>query len=48
MGIVNLAGVSYETGGEAYFVGHTPTLSISRSWPTSRNTWGISTSSNSA
>ena len=28
MGIVNLASVSYETGGEAYFVGHTPTLSI--------------------
>ncbi len=28
MGIVNLAGMSCETGGEAYFVGHTPTLSI--------------------
>lgn len=28
MGIVNLASVSYETGGEAYFVGHTPTMSI--------------------
>jgi hypothetical protein len=28
MGIVNLASVSCETGGEAYFVGHTPTLSI--------------------
>jgi hypothetical protein len=27
MGIVNLASVSYETGGEAYFVGHTPTVS---------------------
>jgi hypothetical protein len=27
-GLVNLASVSYETGGEAYFVGHTPTLSI--------------------
>jgi hypothetical protein len=27
-GIVNLASVSYETGGEAYFVGHAPTLSI--------------------
>jgi len=27
-GIVNLASVSYDTGGEAYFVGHTPTLSI--------------------
>jgi len=27
-GLVNLASVSYETGGEAYFVGHTPALSI--------------------
>jgi len=27
-GLVNLASVTYETGGEAYFVGHTPALSI--------------------
>lgn len=27
-GIVNLSSVSYETGGEAYFVAHTPALSI--------------------
>jgi hypothetical protein len=27
-GLVNLASVAYETGGEAYFVGHTPALSI--------------------
>jgi len=27
-GLVNLASVTYETGGEAYFVGHTPPLSI--------------------
>jgi hypothetical protein len=27
-GLVSLASVSYETGGEAYFVGHTPSLSI--------------------
>ena len=27
-GLVNLASVTYETGGEAYFVGHTPVLSI--------------------
>ncbi len=27
-GLVSLASVTYETGGEAYFVGHTPALSI--------------------
>jgi hypothetical protein len=27
-GLVNLASVTYETGGEAYFVGHTPALSV--------------------
>jgi hypothetical protein len=27
-GLVNLASLSYETGGEAYFVGHTPPLSV--------------------
>lgn len=27
-GLVTLAGISYETGGEAYFVGHTPPVSI--------------------
>jgi hypothetical protein len=27
-GLVNLASLSYETGGEAYFIGHTPPLSV--------------------
>lgn len=27
-GLVNLASLSYETGGEAYFIGHTPALSV--------------------